>query len=129
MSTFTVETKATKLGFEILENRKILLTMVGSNDLSHQFHLGSQLEHIIQDPYNGNDRAAKQDACHVTGQFHAGYGRCHEPDINGQPAHPWHDPVVDFPGVGSVYRPDFKRQSLDERSQYPADDQRYAQCQ
>ena len=35
MSTFTVETKATKLGFEILENRKIILTMVGSNDLSH----------------------------------------------------------------------------------------------
>ncbi|WP_238698449.1 hypothetical protein [Weissella paramesenteroides] len=34
MNTFIVETETAKLGFEILENNKIILTTVNSNDLS-----------------------------------------------------------------------------------------------
>ena len=34
MSTFIVETETARLGFEILENNKIILTAVNSNDLS-----------------------------------------------------------------------------------------------
>ena len=99
------------------------------NDLPHQFHPGCQLEHIVQDPHDGNDGAAQQDPHHVTGQFHAGHGRRHEPDVNGQPAHPGHDPVMDFPCVGSVHSTDLERQFLGEGCQDPADDQRYTQCQ
>ena len=35
MSVFTVETEATKLGFEVLDDQKVILAVVGSNDLSH----------------------------------------------------------------------------------------------
>ena len=34
MSTFTIETNAAKLGFEVLDSQKVILTTVGSNDLS-----------------------------------------------------------------------------------------------